>query len=207
VNCRLTFIASFTDVVRFHGHRCPGLALGYRASEIALHELGATRSEDEELVCIVENDACGVDAVQYLTGCTLGKGNLILRTYGKNVYTFINRKTGDAVRIVQRPDVSTRRIDSRAGDLRQWVMAGTATPEEQEEYRERMDHVIAMILQIPPEGIFTIRHVHMTVPETARIFTSIPCARCGELVAEPLTRVYEGRIVCIPCSEAVKGGR
>lgn len=203
----MTFIASFTEVVRFHGHRCPGLALGYRASEIAMHELGATRSEDEELVCIVENDACGVDAIQYLTGCTLGKGNLIIRHYGKSVYTFINRKTGDAVRIAQRPDFSTRRLDSRAGDLRQQVATGMATPEEREEYRERMDHVIAMILQIPPEGIFGIRHVHIPVPETARIFTSIPCSHCRELVAEPLTRVHGGRVVCIPCANAAREQR
>jgi len=203
----LIFSASFTDVVRFHGHRCPGLALGYRASGIAMNELGATRSEDEELVCIMENDACGVDAVQYLTGCTLGKGNLVLHQYGKNVYTFINRKTGDAVRIAQRPDFSTRRIDNRAGDLRQRVTAGTATPEEQEEYRERMDQVIAMILQIPPGEIFTIRHVHVPVPDTARIFTSVPCAQCGELVAEPLTRVHQGRVLCIPCAGAAKDQR
>ena len=167
-----------------------------------MHELGATRSEDEDLVCIVENDACGVDAIQYLTGCTLGKGNLILRPYGKSVYTFINRKTGDAVRIAQRPDFSTRRIDSRAGDLRQRVTAGTATPEERKEYRERMDQVIATILQIPPGEIFGIRHVHIPVPETARIFTSIPCSHCGELVAEPLTRVHRGRVMCIPCADA-----
>ena len=203
----MIFSASFTDVVRFHGHRCPGLALGYRASGIAMNELGATRSEDEELVCIMENDACGVDAVQYLTGCTLGKGNLVLHQYGKNVYTFINRKTGDAVRIAQRPDFSTRRIDNRAGDLRQRVTAGTATPEEQEEYRERMDQVIAMILQIPPGEIFTIRHVHVPVPDTARIFTSVPCAQCGELVAEPLTRVHQGRVLCIPCAGAAKDQR
>jgi formylmethanofuran dehydrogenase subunit E len=203
----LTFSASFTDVVRFHGHRCPGLALGYRASGIAMNELGVTRSEDEELVCIAENDACGIDAIQYLTGCTLGKGNLILRHYGKSVYTFINRKTGDAVRIAQRPDFSPRRIDSRAVDLRQRVTAGTATPEEREEYRERMDQVIAMILQIPPGEIFAIRHMHVPVPETARIFTSVPCAQCGELVAEPLTRVHQGRVLCIPCAGAAKDQR
>lgn len=203
----MTPLAPFSDVVRFHGHRCPGLALGYRACGIALHEIGATRSEDEELVCIVENDACGVDAIQYLAGCTLGKGNLVLRNYGKNVFTFINRKTGDAVRIAQRPDFSTRRIDGRAGDLRQRVTAGTATAGELEEYKERMDHVIAMILQIPAESIFSIRHVQVPAPAAARIYTSIPCSRCRELVAEPLTRVHGGRVVCIPCANSLKEGQ
>lgn len=65
--------------VAFHGHSCPGLAIGYRAAKIALRELAAGRAGDEELVAIVETDACGVDTIQVLTGCTLGKGNLLYR--------------------------------------------------------------------------------------------------------------------------------
>lgn len=89
--------------VEFHGHVCIGLTIGFKAGEIALKELGASRSADEELVTIVENDACGVDAIQVLTGCTMGKGNLFYRNYGKQVYTFGNRKTGEAVRIAVKP--------------------------------------------------------------------------------------------------------
>ena len=92
-------ILPFAEVVRFHGHLCPGVTLGYCASKIALRELYVGRDVDEHLVAIVENDACGVDAIQAVTGCTLGKGNLIFRDYGKHVYTFINRATKDAVRI------------------------------------------------------------------------------------------------------------
>jgi len=73
---------SFAAVVRFHGHLCPGLAIGYRMTRAALAALGAGRAEDEDLVAVVENDACGVDAVQYLSGCTFGKGNLIFRDVG-----------------------------------------------------------------------------------------------------------------------------
>ncbi|NOZ25951.1 MAG: formylmethanofuran dehydrogenase, partial [Nitrospirae bacterium] len=72
---------TFEDAVRFHGHVCPGLALGYRVSDLVLRELGP-RSEDEELVAIVENNSCAVDAIQVMTGCTFGKGNLIFRDYG-----------------------------------------------------------------------------------------------------------------------------
>lgn len=60
--------------VEFHGHLCPGLAIGYRVAKyFRLHH---PRSEDEELVCIAENNSCSVDAVQELLGCTYGKGNL-----------------------------------------------------------------------------------------------------------------------------------
>ncbi len=78
--------------VGFHGHQCPGLAIGFRAAEIAKAKMGLNFSQDEEIVCITENDACGVDAVQVITGCTMGKGNLIFKDTGKMAFTFINRK-------------------------------------------------------------------------------------------------------------------
>jgi formylmethanofuran dehydrogenase subunit E len=69
------------ETTNFHGHWCPGLAIGIRASEWVLKEMG--KAPDEEIVAVVETDMCGVDAVQYLTGCTFGKGNLIHKDYGK----------------------------------------------------------------------------------------------------------------------------
>lgn len=64
----------------FHGHVCPGLALGFVASDFAMAKLLASHAEDEELVAVVENDACFADAVQVLTGCTFGKGNFTIET-------------------------------------------------------------------------------------------------------------------------------
>ena len=97
----------FAEAAAFHGHVCPGLALGYRAAETALERLRTGRAEDEELVTIAETDACGVDAIQVLTGCTVGKGNLFFKNYGKHAFTFINRLTGDAVRITGNPSFDT----------------------------------------------------------------------------------------------------
>ena len=34
-----------------------------------------------------------------MTGCTFGKGNFIFKDYGKQVYTFIRRSDGEAIRI------------------------------------------------------------------------------------------------------------
>ena len=76
----------------FHGHWCPGLAIGIRAAEWALKKLGKT--PDEEIVAVVETDMCAVDAIQSLTGCTFGKGNLIHRDYGKSAFTFYPRQDG-----------------------------------------------------------------------------------------------------------------
>ena len=55
----------------FHGHVCPGLAIGFKACEAVMKVMGVTGSKDEELVCITENDACGVDAIQAVLGCSL----------------------------------------------------------------------------------------------------------------------------------------
>ena len=139
-------IKSFNDAVLFHGHSCPGLALGYRAAQYAMDALRAGRSDDEELVCIVENDACGVDAIQVVAGCSAGKGNLIFRDLGKHAYTFIDRHYNRAIRIVQRPEPLIDRIDSRASMLRPKVMSGKATKEEVAEFRYRQAAVIEKIL-------------------------------------------------------------
>ncbi len=74
-------------VIAFHGHICPGVAYGYRVAREAIKQLGR-KAKDEELVAIVENDSCAVDAIQVLTGCTFGKGNLIHKTTGNRFIRF-----------------------------------------------------------------------------------------------------------------------
>ena len=90
---------TYDEIVQFHGHECPGLAIGYRMATAAMETLESFRAEDEELVAIVENDACGVDALQCVTGCTFGKGNLLFRDYGKHVYTIYCRSSRLGVRV------------------------------------------------------------------------------------------------------------
>jgi len=193
-------IKTYNEAVAFHGHSCPGLALGYRAAAYAMDALRAGRSDDEELVCIVENDACGVDAVQVVAGCSVGKGNLILQDFGKHVYTFIDRSYNRAIRIAQRPEPVIQRIDPVASALREKVSGGTATPAEQNEFYKRQEGVIEKILAMPVEDLFIIREVTPEIPVKAKIFASVPCAQCGEMVAEHRARVRDGKFVCIPCA-------
>lgn len=91
----------------FHGHICPGMLIGFKAVEGAIAQLGlndeALPAVDEEIVAVVENDACGVDAVQVLLGCTYGKSNLIARIRGKMAFSFFSRDTGKSVRLVLKP--------------------------------------------------------------------------------------------------------
>ena len=89
----------FREAVRFHGHLCPGLAIGYVAAKVAAQVIGIGTSEDEEIVAVVENNSCAVDAIQVLLGCTFGKGNLIFKDWGKQVFTLMDRRTNRAVRV------------------------------------------------------------------------------------------------------------
>ena len=193
-------IPSFSDAVQFHGHTCPGLALGYRAALIALEDLRSDPSHDEELVAIVENDACGIDALQVVTGCTAGKGNLIFLDYGKHVYTLINRRNGNAVRVATKSSFSTASLDPAFGDLRTKVMSGNATAEEMEQFEQRRDAVCHSILKVPYHDMFSVRRVDIQIPVPAKIYKSVPCDCCGEMVSEHRVMTADGKTLCIPCS-------
>ncbi len=199
-------ILPFSEAVKFHGHTCPGLAIGYRAAEAAIKELATERDVDEELVAIVENDACGVDAIQAVTGCTLGKGNLIYRDHGKQVYTFINRNTGDAVRIALKASLDIEKQDPALAKLRTRVFSGKATKKEEDEFHRRMESMVQAMLEAPIETMFEVRHVKAKIPEKARIFKSVKCTKCGEMVAESRARVQDGGFVCIPCYDEYSRG-
>ncbi len=168
----------YERVAEFHGHSCPGLAIGYRMTVAGLEALGMERASDEELVAIVENDACGVDAVQYIAGCTFGKGNLVFRDYGKPVYTFLNRRTGKAVRVVGHREGQPEGL----GDDRQAR--------------------IQWILNAPSDRVLSRQQVQVEPPPHARVYGTALCAACGERVMETRLREVNGRYLCIPCAEA-----
>jgi len=168
--------------VEFHGHLCPGLVMGYLATKAGLDALRVGRAEDEELIAIVENDSCAVDAVQFLAGCTFGKGNLFFRDYGKQAYTFALRNSGEAVRVSLVPgafDKGRQSLETREARIR-WM------------------------LQQPPEQCFETKQVKIDVPPEAEIHKSMFCEQCGERVMETRTRRVDGKVLCIPCSESVK---
>ena len=169
--------STYEDMIRFHGHSCPGLAIGYRMTGAGLDFIKQTRAEDEEIVAIVENNACGVDALQFISGCTFGKGNFIFKDHGKHVYTFYDRKSRKGVRVVFNPQ---------------------NLPED---IREDRDKLIEWILNAPEADVVSITEVMINEPEPARIMKSEICEACGEAVMETRTRKVDGKLVCIPCAE------
>lgn len=191
---------SFEEVVGFHGHSCPGLALGYRVALAALKAMGMERmSEDEELVAIVENDSCAVDAIQVVTGCTFGKGNLIYRDYGKQAYTFLKRPSGEALRI----SIDFNPPEETEEEKEMWrrYSKGDRSEDVLRAVHDRKARKTMAILEAPEPELLRIARVNVILPPEARIYQSLTCEVCGEKMAEPRARVKNGKIVCIPCFE------
>jgi formylmethanofuran dehydrogenase subunit E len=195
---------AFRYAIRFHGHVCPGLIIGYRAAKVVRSAFRVERSEDEELVAIVENDACSVDAIQVLLGCTLGKGNLIYRDYGKQVYTIVSRESNRAIRIALKSTILGRPSETEA--LFQKAQENEASAEEREALDDFRKKRMKELLEMDEETLFKIEDVQIDMPEKARIFKSVLCHYCGERVMEPRARIRDGKIACIPCSEEYTRG-
>ena len=160
--------------VEFHGHECPGLAIGFKVCEAAGEKLGVTFSADEEIVCIVENDACCVDAIQLLAGCSLGKGNLIYRGRGKMAFSFFKRTTGEKIRIVMKRSFPRNNPDRAA--------------------------LQETILNSSIDELFDFSEPTFDLSEKARRFNSLTCEQCGESAAENMMRIVDGKNVCLDCA-------
>jgi formylmethanofuran dehydrogenase subunit E len=193
---------TYEDVVRFHGHSCPGSALGFRVALEALKRLGAAHAEDEEIVAIVENDSCSVDAIQVMTGCTFGKGNLIFKDVGKRVYTFCSRRTGDCVRIVENYKQSE---SPHLQELREAVFGGKATEKQKEEWRDFFRKSIDDILNAPADRVLSIAEAKTEIPPRACLFNSLICSRCGECVMETRAVKIGSGIYCADCAHMLRG--
>lgn len=162
----------------FHGHECPGLAIGVKVCQAVQEKMGIDPAVDEELVCIAENDACGLDAIQVLLGCTIGKGNLIYKQTGKQAFTFINRDTGKAMR---------------------FYLKAKHNGMERQQYQE-------YLLNSSIDNLFDYKEINITLPKRARIFSSILCELCGEAAAEHKIRLQEGKQVCLDCFQEYNRG-
>ena len=162
---------NWNDCVAFHGHECGGLTIGYKASLYATQLLNLEFSDDEQVVCIAENDACGIDAIQVMLGCSIGKGNLLLRIRGKSAYSFYNRKTGASVRLVMKPK-----------------------PEGMSK-----EEAFAYYQGCHPEEMFEVKETTLSLPEKAQLFDSYVCDCCGEATGEKWMCFINGKKLCLDC--------
>jgi formylmethanofuran dehydrogenase subunit E len=180
--------------IAFHGHWCPGLAIGIRASELAFKRLGLPQAA--ELVCVVETDMCGVDAIQVLTGCTFGKGDLMHRDCGKLAFSFFDRKAKKGFRAVFNPDLEKE----TAAEMRSLMKkTGSLSEEEHRRAATLRQTLEDSYMQADLAEMFTVTDLPEPGPRPARVLSSFPCEACGEMTMESRTRRFDGRTYCIPC--------
>ncbi len=182
--------------IQFHGHICPGLLMGVRVAEFAQKYLDVNQDQDEELLAVVETNSCGVDAIQSVLGCTFGKGNLVFKDYGKNVYTIASREKNRAVRIAQKFNSQPHPDSVRYRELNR---KDFLTDSEAAEKENLLGAIFERTMSIPFEELFSWQEVKFDFPEKAQIYTTVQCAVCGEGVMEPRA-VRNGQVfICPAC--------
>ncbi len=169
-----------------HGHTCAGQILGIRLSLLGLKELGIDDpiKERKRLITIVEIDRCATDAVQLVTGCRLGKRALKFKDFGKVAATFVDLKTGRAIRIVAREESKQK--------------ARELFPELEKEEGQRRAY-----RQLPDDDLFTRQWVRVALPEEDMPGYRAPrviCAQCGEGINFKREVQRDGRLLCRACA-------
>ena len=192
----------FKQCIKFHGHVCPGLAIGFRAAQVLMKRLGVRKAPDEELVAMVETDACGADAIQVMTGCTFGKGNFIFKNYGKHAFSLMDRKRGRGVRVCLRPDILKN--DTEFFSLFERVQRHEASSIELERFGQLKMERTKKILDAESESLFKVEEISPDIPPKARIMESGICDLCGEPTKRDLLLQRNGKQICILCDQKTK---
>jgi formylmethanofuran dehydrogenase subunit E len=186
--------------IAFHGHTCMGVTIGYLAAKLGMQALGEMRAVDEELIVIVETDACCCDAIQVLTGCTFGKGNFFHLDHGKMAFTFASRTTEQGVRLVLKSEIF--QISEREKLLAEKISSQNFTPAEQKEYTRIYEARGEDLFSCGPEAFFDIEPIaELKLPAKAPRAPSIACEICGEMVMETKLVELGGHLVCRGCQD------
>jgi formylmethanofuran dehydrogenase subunit E len=176
------------ESVKIHGHLCPGQVLGVKMSILGLSKIGIEEPKGKDrksLIVFVEMDRCATDAVQSVTGCSLGHRTMKFMDYGKMAATFVNLKTGRAVRVIAKEEARDK--------------AKEYFPEIEDKYKAQLEAYKIM----SDNDLFDIMDVKVDIkPEDmpGRPLRRIRCDSCGEYVQD-IREVYrDGRILCKPCA-------
>jgi formylmethanofuran dehydrogenase subunit E len=184
-------VESFAELLEkstlIHGHICAGQVIGVRMAMIGLREIGIDdpRRQRKEFYLLVEIDRCATDAIQTVTGCSLGKRSLKWLDYGIMAATFVNLRSGRAVRV-------TAREEAR-------VTANAYCPEIEDKYKRQLEAYRIM----PEKELFKIEPVAVDIPDCdlpGRPLRRVQCQECGDWVQDCREVEVDSRILCRPCA-------
>lgn len=185
----LDFEKLLGESVKIHGHLCPGQVLGVKMSMLGLKEIGIEEPKGKDrksLIVFVEMDRCATDAVQSVTGCSLGHRTMKFMDYGKMAATFVNLKTGKAVRVIAREEIREK--------------AKKFFPQIEDKYKAQIEAYKIM----SDDELFEIMDVKVEIkPEDmpGRPLRRVKCDICGEYVHDMREVRRDGRILCKPCAD------
>ncbi len=138
------------ESVKTHGHLCPGQVLGVRLAMLGLKLIGIQDpkgADRKKFLVYVEIDRCATDAIQSVTGCTLGKRSLKFVDYGIMAATFVNLETNRAFRIVAREEARK--------------LADGLFPEIDDRYRRQLEAYKAL----SDDDLFQVEEVKVDINE------------------------------------------
>ncbi len=173
---------------KVHGHICAGQVIGVRMSILGLESIGIQdpRGLDrKKLYVLVEIDRCATDAIQSVTGCSLGKRSMRWIDYGVMAATFVNLDSGKAVRIVAREE--SRELSKKY------------CPEIENKYQRQLGAYRVM----PEDELFTVDEVHVDIPKEdmpGRPLKRIQCESCGDWVQDCRDVELDGKNLCRGCA-------
>lgn len=169
-----------------HRHLCPRQVLGARAAIAGtrLLELEVPRA-DKRLLVIVETDGCFVDGVEAVTGVSVGRRTLRVEDYGKIAATFVDVKTGRALRVAPRVGVRERARDYAS------------------EQKRRYFAMLHGYQRMPDAELLTFEWVELAKPIAAivsRAGARVNCESCGEEIINEREVVGDGDTLCRSCA-------
>ena len=141
--------------------------------------------KDKRLLVIVETDGCFADGVEIASGAALGHRTLRLEDYGKIAATFIDTKTGRAIRLAPLPDARER--------------AHHYAPYEKRRYFAQLHGYQIM----PLEELLSIQEVRLAIPISqivSRAGVRTRCAICNEEIINQRELHRGEQVYCRACA-------
>jgi len=184
----MDFESLLEESVKIHGHLCAGQVLGVRLTMYGLSLIGITSpkgADRKKFIVYVEIDRCATDAIQSVSGCSLGKRSMKYLDYGKMAATFYNLETGKGMRIVARED--SRDIAKRY------------FPDIENKYDAQLEAYKIM----PESDLFDVMEVSITIPPEdmpGRPLKRVQCQSCQEFVQDNRDVEVNGKILCKSCN-------
>jgi formylmethanofuran dehydrogenase subunit E len=188
----------WNKTIEFHGHICPGIAVGYRAALYAARLLGMEGKRlDSSHFVIAYNNVCGLDGIQVITGCSIGNAGLFIDNRGKQAFSFISKKDGKGIRLALAVPLW---LSDEPVALHHKVRQGVATEEEKRDFIAQRERRGFEMLDYADEEMFFVSEAAAEPDTAARLHPAERCETCGENVMVPWMTEKEGKRVCPDCA-------